>query len=218
MAKRTKPITFTNPDSVVAEQIRTIRTNISFFKVDKRELKVLLITSPEAGSGKSTISANLAISFAQQGKRTLLIDADLRKPTVHRTFLGGPVDGLSAVLTQEVSLKEGIRKTEIDHLFVLASGTRPPNPNELLGTNAMKLVLREAAEQFDQIVIDTPPATIVSDALVLASEADGVILVCRAAKTLRESAKLALKQMQLAETPIVGCVLNGIKNRDQYVY
>ncbi|WP_439443711.1 CpsD/CapB family tyrosine-protein kinase [Listeria aquatica] len=221
MKKRTERkqlIAYNDPNSPVSEQFKTIRANIDFSSIDST-FKTILITSPEAGSGKSTISANLAVVFAQQGKKTLLIDADLRKPTIHKTFSKNLYTGLSAVLTNEISLEESYRPTEIDNLFVLTSGAIPPNPNEMLGSKKMASVLQELQQSFDLILIDTPPVTILSDALVIAkNNTDGIIMVTRYASTSKDKIKQAINAINVTHVPIIGAVLNGVSEKKSNYY
>src|SRR5699024_8494107 len=135
----------------IAEQFRTIRTNINFSMVD-RNLKTISITSAGPGAGKSTISANLAVTFAQEGKRVLLVDADLRKPTVHKTFRIPNKDGLTTLLTdREIEITDIVHHTDTDNLYVITSGVIPPNPAELLGSNRMKQLMIELEKKFDLV-------------------------------------------------------------------
>ncbi|MBC1474304.1 CpsD/CapB family tyrosine-protein kinase [Listeria grandensis] len=216
-AKR-KLITAVNPSSPISEQFKTLRAGIHFSSVDK-EYKSILVTSPEPESGKSTVSANLAICYAKQGNKTLLIDADMRKPTSHRTF-GIPYNvGLSDMLTDsKTELKDVCHQTEIENLMVLTSGTMVPNPNELLGSKKMEQLLKQFAEQFDQIIIDTPPILASSDALVLTPYVEGAIIVLCSDKTLKERAKTAVQQLQKTHIPIIGTVLNRVKNNSSNYY
>ncbi|CAM4218542.1 CpsD/CapB family tyrosine-protein kinase [Listeria booriae] len=214
-----KLITAVNPSSPISEQFKTLRAGIHFSSVDK-EYRSILVTSPEPESGKSTVSANLAICYAKQGNKTLLIDADMRKPTSHRTF-GIPYNvGLSNMLTDsKTEFKDVCHPTEIENLMVLTSGTMVPNPNELLGSNRMEQLLKHLSEQFDQIIIDTPPILASSDALVLTPYVEGAIVVLCSDKTLKERAKIAVQQLQKTHIPIIGTVLNRVTNNsDNYYY
>jgi len=210
-------ISLTNPKSPIAEQFRTIRTNIQFSSVDK-ELQTIIVTSSGPGEGKSTNTANLAVVFAQQGKRVLLIDADLRKPTVHYTFRTENHVGLSNVLTRQLTLEEAISTTAQEKLWVLSSGPIPPNPSELLGSKNMQVLLEQAKEEYDVIVIDTPPVLAVTDAQILANLADGVVLVVSSGKTERDSAKKAKELLESAQAKILGVVLNNKKAEESHYY
>ncbi|MGN7938762.1 CpsD/CapB family tyrosine-protein kinase [Virgibacillus sp. 6R] len=207
----------TNPKSPIAEQFRTIRTNIQFSSIDE-ELQTIIVTSSGPGEGKSTTTANLAVVFAQQGKRVLLIDADLRKPTVHYTFRTENHVGLSNVLTRQSTLEEAVSLTSQDKLWVLSSGPIPPNPSEILGSKGMHTLIEQAKNDYDVIVIDTPPVLAVTDAQVLANQADGVVLVVSSGKTERESAKKAKELLDSAKAKILGVVLNNKKAEETHYY
>lgn len=209
-------ITIVNPNGPISEQFKTLRTGIHFSSVDTN-YKTIMVTSPEPGSGKSTISANLAVCYAKQGIRTLLIDADMRKPTVHRAFGIRVNIGLSNLLTGDVEYDEVFRETEIDNLFVLTSGTIPPNPNELLASKKMGKFMQQFVQDFDQVIVDTPPILASSDALVITPYVDGTVVVLRSEKTLKDRAKIAIDQLRKTKIPIIGTVLNCVKNRvDNY--
>lgn len=211
-------ISMTTPKSPIAEQFRTIRTNIQFSNVDE-ELQSMIVTSSGPAEGKSTTTANLSVVIAQQGKRVLLIDADLRKPTVHYTFRTENHIGLSNVLTRQSSLEEAVTATAQDKLWVLPSGPIPPNPSELLGSKGMKTLLEQAKDEYDVIIIDTPPVLAVTDAQVLANLADGVVLVVSSGKTEMDAAKKAKELLESAKAKILGVVLNNKKVQDsQYYY
>lgn len=211
-------ISMTAPKSPIAEQFRTIRTNIQFSSVDE-ELQTIIVTSSGPAEGKSTTTANLAVVFAQQGKRVLLIDADLRKPTVHYTFRTENHIGLSNVLTRQSSLEESVTVTAQDKLWVLPSGPIPPNPSELLGSKGMNTLLEQAKDEYDVIILDTPPVLAVTDAQVLANLADGVVLVVSSGKTETEAAKKSKELLESAKAKILGVVLNNKKVQDsQYYY
>jgi len=211
-------ISMTAPKSPIAEQFRTIRTNIQFSSVDQ-ELQTMIVTSSGPAEGKSTTTANMAVVFAQQGKRVLLIDADLRKPTVHYTFRTENHIGLSNVLTRQASLEEAVTVTAQDKLWVLPSGPIPPNPSELLGSKGMQTLLEQAKDEYDVIILDTPPVLAVTDAQVLANLADGVVLVVSSGKTETDAAKKAKELLESAKAKILGVVLNNKKVEDsQYYY
>ncbi|MCM3652942.1 CpsD/CapB family tyrosine-protein kinase [Metabacillus litoralis] len=208
----------TSPKSPIAEQFRTVRTNIQFTSVDE-ELQTMIVTSSGPAEGKSTVTANLAVVFAQQGKRVLLIDADLRKPTAHYTFRTENHVGLSNVLTRQATLEEAVKPTDQDNLWVMTSGPIPPNPSELLGSRGMNALLELAKNEYDVIILDSPPVLVVTDAQVLANLADGVVLVVSSGKTEIESAKKAKELLESAKAKILGVVLNNKKIEDsQYYY
>lgn len=218
-AKR-KLITKLNPKSPVSEQYRTIRTNIQFSSVD-HEIRSIMVTSSGPAEGKSTTAANLAIVFAQQGKRVLLVDSDMRKPTVHYTFGLVNTFGLSNVLTKQMELNEAIKVTSVDSLDVLTSGPIPPNPAELLSSRGMKQFFIEAKDIYDLIIFDTPPVLAVADAQILSNQCDGAVLVIASGKTEIEAAEKTKELLESAQSKILGVVLNGKKkgkNEDYYYY
>ncbi|MGM7721728.1 CpsD/CapB family tyrosine-protein kinase [Metabacillus sp. Hm71] len=211
-------ISMTNPKSPIAEQFRTIRTNIQFSSVDE-ELQTMIVTSSGPGEGKSTTTANLAVVFAQQGKRVLLVDADLRKPTVHYTFRLENHIGLSNVLTRQSTLEEAVQTTSQDKLWILSSGPIPPNPSEILGSKGMQAMIEQAKNEYDVIIFDTPPVLAVTDAQVLSNLTDGVVLVVSSRNTEIDAAKKAKELLESAKAKILGVVLNNKKAQDsQYYY
>ncbi|MGG6433224.1 CpsD/CapB family tyrosine-protein kinase [Anoxybacillus sp. D401a] len=210
-------ITKTNPKSPISEQYRTIRTNILFSVVD-RPLRSLMVTSSAPAEGKSTTVANLAVVFAQQGKKVLLVDADLRKPTVHYTFRKDNHVGVTNVLTKQAPFQTAVKETDVDNLFVLTSGPIPPNPAELLGSSAMEELLAEAYKQFDLVLFDTPPVLAVTDAQILANQCDGTILVVHSGKTEIEAAQKAKELLINAKGKLLGVVLNQKKQKESSYY
>ncbi|WP_110927023.1 CpsD/CapB family tyrosine-protein kinase [Bacillus massiliglaciei] len=215
---RRKIIASSNPKSPISEQYRTIRTNIQFSVADK-EMRSIIVTSSGPGEGKSTTAANLAVVFAQQGKHVLLIDADLRKPTVHYTFNLPNTYGMTNVLTKRMVLSEAVVETEEKNLYVLSSGPIPPNPAELLGSKAMKDLLEELHETFDVIVMDTPPVLAVTDATILSNICDGTILVVSSGKTETEQALKAKELLGTVNSNLLGVVLNNKKvEKNNYYY
>jgi capsular exopolysaccharide synthesis family protein len=204
------------PRSLVAEAFRALRTNLEFSGVS-RELKTILVTSSTPGEGKTTIAVNLAAILAQGGKRVVLLDADLRRPQVHR-FLGIPNRvGLTDVFREQVILQKALHKWDgAEGVLVLTSGSIPPNPAELLGSEKMEYILRELTTLADYVVIDSPP-TIITDAQVLASQVDGIILVIQPGKTQADVAMAALEQMKRVDGKVIGVVMNRIpRNRSHY--
>lgn len=218
-ATRRSLIAMINPKSPTAEQYRTIRTNIQFSSIDE-EIRTLMVTSSGPAEGKSTTTANLAVVFAQQGKKVLLVDADMRKPTVHYTFSMNNAYGLTNVLTRQTELKEAIKQSKEEKLDILTSGPIPPNPAELLSSRAMEQFFEEAKEVYDIIIFDTPPVLAVTDAQVLANKCDGTVLVVSSGKTEIESAQKTKELLTNAQGKILGVVLNNkkIDNNDYYYY
>lgn len=208
------------PKSVISEQIRTLRTNILFTSADV-QIKKMLVTSSEQGEGKSTISANLAASFAQAGYRTLLVDADLRKPTQHKIFEQINVKGLSNLIAGQVSLEETVRQNVLPGLDLLTSGPVPPNPAELLGSLAMENLLIKLSEMYDLVLLDTPPVLAVADSQILGNLVDGSLLVVNSKLTHRDKVVDAKNQLDKSSSKTLGIVLNDLDKKedgDYYYY
>lgn len=205
--------------SPISEQYRTIRTNIQFSSIDK-EIKTLMVSSSGPGEGKSTTVANLAVVFAQQGKKVLLVDSDMRKPTVHYTFNQVNTYGLTSVLTKEMTLEKAVRETEDVNLFILTSGPIPPNPAELLGSQAMEQFFEDGKSLFDIILFDTPPLLTVADSQILANKCDAAMLVVSSGRTEREQMVKAKEILDSAQSKLLGVVLNNkkLENTDYYYY
>lgn len=220
LSKQRHLIAFYKPKSTTAEQFRTIRSNVDFSQVDT-DLKTIMLTSSGPGEGKSTSAANLAVVMAQQGKKVLLIDADMRKPTMHYTFRLSNTEGLTTMLRKLTTFDESVKKTEVDNLFVLTSGPIPPNPAELLSSVGMTSFITHALTLFDNVIIDTPPILAVTDAQVLANLCDGTILVVRSGVAEKEAAAKAKDLLMKAKARILGVILNAkpiSKGNDYYYY
>lgn len=212
-------ITLVDPSSPVSEQYRTIRTNIQFASSIDRKLQTLVVTSSGPGEGKSTSSANLAVVFAKSGQKVLLIDADMRKPTVFKTFQLTNEIGLSTVLSTGSSVGETAQSTTIENLYVLTSGPKPPNPSELLGSMRMDQVIQEARNLYDIVIFDMPPVVAVTDAQIMASKVDGTLLVVRENVTKKEAVTKAKELLQLVNARVLGVVYNGAEqSKDQGYY
>lgn len=212
-------ITKLNPKSPISEQYRTIRTNLQFAAVDG-DMRKLLVTSSGPSEGKSSTVANLAIVFAQQGKKVLLVDADMRKPTVHYTFRIDNRRGLSSVLVGETTLDESIEKSDVQDLDILSCGPIPPNPSELLGSKAMEKLVTQALSYYDLIIFDTPPVLAVTDAQILANICDGSILVVRSKQAEYDAVGKARDLLEPANAKLLGAVLNDreMKKGSSYYY
>nr|WP_156112669.1 CpsD/CapB family tyrosine-protein kinase [Halobacillus sp. BBL2006] len=208
-----------NPKSPISEQFRTIRTNLQFTSIDK-DLETMLVTSASPSEGKSITTANTAVVFAQQGKKVLLIDADLRKPTIHYTFRTDNTYGLSNYLVGNRSIFDLVRESEIENLDILPCGPIPPNPSELLGSRKMEKFIREAKQSYDMVIFDTPPVLAVTDSQVLSRFVDGVMLVVRSKQTEQEAAHKAKELLLKSKANILGAVLNDkdIKSSNYYYY
>lgn len=217
--KRRSLIAHYNPKSPVVEQYRTIRTNIQFSAVEK-EVRTLLVTSTGPGEGKSTTISNLAVVMSQQGKKVLLVDADMRKPTAHYTFRKNNLLGLTNILTGQASLAETVTETDIANLYLIPSGPIPPNPAELLASDALEKFQKDALAIYDIVLFDTPPMLAVTDAQVLANKCDGVVLVVSSGKTDKEEALKAKDLLTTAKAKLLGVVLNQkeTKKNEYYYY
>lgn len=210
-------IAYSDPKLPISEQYRQIRTNIQFSSVDK-EVKSIMVTSPEAGEGKSTTAVNLAIVLSQQGKSILLVDTDLRKPSFHYTFKTSNLNGLTNVLTKEISLNEAIYQTHVPNLEILPSGPIPPNPSELISSKVMNKVMEELKDKFDFVIYDTPPVLAVTDPQIIASKCDGVIVVVASGKTQKGRALQTKEMLENVKSNFLGVVVNGIESSQQGYY
>lgn len=201
-------ISLSNPKSPEAEAYRTLRTNLQFSTVD-HELQTILVTSTNASEGKSTTICNLAVSFAQIGKKVLIIDGDLRRPRLH-TYLGlSNTTGISNVLTQNLPVQEAMKEAMLD-IQVLTCGPIPPNPAELLNSNRLKELLNQLKQSFDIILIDTPPVGVVTDAAILSTLVDGTLMVVASHQTESDQAVRAMKLLQTVGAKVLGTVLTKV--------
>ncbi|MGF3195687.1 CpsD/CapB family tyrosine-protein kinase [Facklamia sp. P13055] len=207
-------ITYTSPQSINAEQFRAIRTNIEFAQVD-RKLKSLLISSCIPAEGKSTVSANLAVVMAQTEKKVLIVDADMRKPTLHRTFRIDNKEGLSTLIANpEVKFNQVVQHNPETGLYLLPCGPIPPNPSELLGSARMTSIMHELNQYFDLIIYDTPPITAVADPQILATRVDGILMVLRYGYVRREEVRQAKEILDNVNANILGYVMNGVPREE----
>ena len=197
------------PSSIEAENYRSIRTAL-LVTADNRHAKSVLVSSPEPGDGKTTLVSNLAIALAQSGKRVLLIDADLRRPTVHKLFRVPQEIGLTDVLTGEIDFLNAVRQTTVDRLSLLTAGDSPVNPAELLSSSRLTQVLKDARDEFDFVFVDAPPLLAVSDPCILARHVDGMMLVVRVGKNTRASAARVRELIENQGIYVLGTVANGV--------
>ncbi|MFC5602533.1 CpsD/CapB family tyrosine-protein kinase [Sporosarcina koreensis] len=212
-----KLVTKDAPKSIALEQFRMIRENINFLRPDKK-LKTLLFTSSSSGEGKSTLAANVAIVFAQAGKRVLLVDADMRKPTTQYTFRTTTSPGLSHLLNRQRGLDEVIKRTQTKGLDLITCGRIPVNPAELLGLKAMDDLLNEMKSRYDIIIIDAPPVLLVADAQILSNKCDGTILIVSSGKTEKNNAKRAKGLLETSKANVLGVILNNYKLEKGHYY
>lgn len=195
--------------SMAAEAMRGVRTNLLFTSVDK-PFQMLMVTSPSPREGKTFTAVSLAISLAQSGKKTLIVDGDLRRPRVHKVFGVRPPVGLTSVLIGEATLDEAVYPTEVENLSLLPCGPIPFNPAELLHSQPLTRLMGELRQKYDRVIFDSPPASVVTDALALGPQLDGVVLVFRARQTRRDQAAGVLRQLRGLGSNVVGCVLNAL--------
>ncbi|MFC1639905.1 polysaccharide biosynthesis tyrosine autokinase, partial [Gemmatimonadota bacterium] len=210
-------ITSLPPDHPSVEAFRSLRTNVTFVAAE-RPIQFLAVTSPGPGEGKSTTTVNLAVALAQGTSKVLLVDGDLRRPVVHRTFQLVAEPGLTDILVGKATIQETIRTDVAPNLDVIPSGPRPPNPSELLGSSAMQQFIAEVRREYDYIVLDTPPTLPVTDSTVIGAAADAMVVVVRSGETEEQAAQRALAQLRRVHTRIAGVVLNGVSRRHERYY
>jgi len=204
-------ITLTHPRSPISEAYRTLRTNLEFSSLDKA-IRSMVVTSPAPEEGKSTTLANLAVTIAQAGKKVILVDCDLRRPSLHQIFNARGAPGFTDMMRDDgLMSKPPLQETSIANLRLLVSGTLPPNPSELLASRRMGEVIAALQQQADMVLFDAPPIVAVTDAAVLASKVDAVLLVISAGKTKREHAKKAKALLEKVNAHLIGTVLNNVK-------
>ncbi len=208
-------ITHTNPFSSIAEAYRQLRTNVQYSRIDS-PLRTLLVTSANPSEGKSTTVSNLAIAFAQAGKKVLIVDTDFRKPNLHTEFDLNRSPGITDVLFNTSELKNAIQKTVIKNLELLCCGTIPSNPSELLGSAAMKVFTDKLKEQYDMVLFDSPPVLAVTDSSILSTLVDGVIVVASAGQTRTDSFFRTMESLEGVSAHILGVVLNNFDIRSAY--
>jgi succinoglycan biosynthesis transport protein ExoP len=213
---------FSEARAVVAESYRTIRTGVLLSAAEERALQVIVVTSSTPGEGKTTTSANLAIAMAQMGEKVLVIDTDMRRHNLHRTFSMDNLIGISDCIVEHSNLDAAIRSVrDISNLDIITGGTLAPNPSELLGSNSMRELLAGLRQRYDRIILDSPPLMLFSDPLVMSKLADGVILVVRAGKTSRDVIRNLSQSMKAVNARIIGTVLNNVdmeKQSSSYYY
>lgn len=200
-------ITLTDPRSPVSEAYRALRTNLSFYSLDN-PIRSLVVTSAAGDEGKSTTIANLAVTLAQAGRRTILVDCDLRRPSLHTLFNLRQSPGLTEMVLGQVE-SAPLQETGVENLWLLASGTQPPNPADLLGSKRADQAIAALLAQADMVLFDAPPVIAVTDAAVLGAKVDGVLLVISAGQTRREHAERAKEILQKAKVRIVGATLTN---------
>ncbi|WP_300902914.1 CpsD/CapB family tyrosine-protein kinase [uncultured Clostridium sp.] len=205
------------PKSVAAEAYRSLRTNIQYSSFDK-EYKTIVVTSSNPGEGKSITAGNLALTLAEGESRVLLVDCDMRKPSVHKNFKVTNTHGLSDVLLQKQKVMD-VAHNYKDNLYIITSGKIPPNPAEMLASKAMTLFLDEMKKHFDYIVLDTPPVHAVADPQILSTKADGTLFVVRAGVTKKDDVQGSISILKKVNANIIGTVLHAVENsKNKYYY
>lgn len=206
--------------SNISEAYRTIRTGIEFSNLDK-DLKIICITSSKKDEGKTTVLSNLGVSFAKIDKKVLLIDADLRNPSISKMFDTSNTQGLMDILLGKRNIQDCVKKTKQENLYILTGGTIPPNPAEVLSSKKMSEFIESIKDEYDYIFIDSPPVGVVSDASIISAYSDGVIFVVGANEVDSNLAKIAKERLDSVKANIVGVILNKFKtdtNSEYYNY
>ena len=204
------------PKSIDAEAYRSLRSNIEYSSFDD-EYRVIVVTSSVPEEGKSTTSGNLAIALAQSGNSVLLVDCDMRKPSIHKNFKISNAAGTAELLLRKKLFEEVANKYN-ENLTIITAGKIPPNPSEMLASRAMTAFIEEMKNEFKYIILDTPPLQAVTDAQVLSTKADGVLLVVRAGSTKREMVFNSVDLIKKVQGKVIGTVLNGVENKKNNYY
>jgi capsular exopolysaccharide synthesis family protein len=203
-------VTISSPRSPISEAYRTLRTNLQFVSLDK-PLQTLLVTSPGPEEGKSTMLANLAVAMAQGEKKVILADCDLRRPSLHKLFGLWHKRGLTTMMVDEEAMRNPpLQEAGVPGLLLLASGPLPPSPSDLLGSQRMNRVLEALKERADIVLLDAPPVVGVSDAAILATKVDGVMLVVSSGQSKRESVQTAKDTLERVNANLIGAVLTNV--------
>jgi capsular exopolysaccharide synthesis family protein len=218
-ALRSRLVAGRNPRSSASEAYRALRTNLAFAQPEKPP-KTVVFTSAAPGDGKSTSSSNLAITLAQQGLRSIVIDADMRRGSMHQALDTTAQPGLSDYLLGGLSLEQVIRRIDLDgaSFDFIPTGTLPPNPAELLASTRMQALLEHLEGEYDAVTFDAPPLNVVTDAAVLGARTDGVVLVVRAGVTDRAAVRYAFEQLSAVRARVLGCVLNDVDMKRERYY
>ncbi|MGD2143503.1 MAG: CpsD/CapB family tyrosine-protein kinase [Anaerolineae bacterium] len=209
MAGRSELITLSDPRGSAAEAYRTLRTNLTFFAALDKPVETLVVTSPAPDEGKSKVLANLGVTMAQGERSTILVDADLRRPRLHEIFGVANDRGLTTMMLEEQALDDPpLLDVGVENLLLMPSGPLPPNPADILGSGKMEQVIEALKERVDVTLFDAPPIVAVTDAAVLGTKVDGVLLVVSAGRTRRDHAEHAKELLDRVKVRIIGAVLN----------
>lgn len=211
-------IAYQDSKSPITERYRSIRTNLEYAQIDKKFQRIV-ITSANPSEGKSTTISNLAVTYAQQGKRTILIDADLRKPNLHKIFGVQNTNGLTDVLMKKLDTRDAAREIRgIDGLFLMSAGFTPVHPAELLASHAMHQLINDLSKDYDIILIDTPPVLVATDAQIVSSICEAVLLVIKSGTTERKDLLDAKRKLEHVNANLVGAVLNQMADKKDNSY
>lgn len=210
-------VTHRDPGAAASEAFRVLRTNLQFLGLDK-PLKSIVVTSATPGEGKTTTLGNLAAAFAQTGANVCLVDADLRRPMIAKTFGAENWSGLTTALIGQAALEDCLQKSNVPGLTVLPSGPIPPNPAELLGSSRMAKLLAELEQRFDMVLVDTPPVLAVTDAALLAPRVGGVLMVVRSRGVARQQVNRAKEALEAVKANVLGVVLGDVDAEDRSGY
>lgn len=214
----TRLVAYFDPKDPIVESYRNIRTSLLFTFTSGDPLQAFVVSSPNPSEGKSLTTANLATVFAQSGKKTLVIDTDLRRPVIHKIFRLPKEPGITDVLVKDVPWEEAIRQTDIENLYILPAGSSPPNPGELIGSQRMRDLLEIFKENMDIVILDSPPVIAAIDAAVIGAQTQGIMLVLNMEETKRDSAKFSIDQIERAGSKILGGLLNNVDVNRRYGY
>ncbi len=205
------------PKSPAMEAYRVLRTNLDFSGVGKK-IQTLLVTSSVMGEGKTTTVSNLGTVYADSGKKTVIVDLDMRKPTIHKLFGITAENGISSVLTGQVPLKDVIVKSDIENLYIVPCGFRPPNPSELLDSQKTHDTIKELCEEFDMVIIDSPPSIAITDAAIISTYVDSTLLVVSAGNVEYNEVSATLGNLKSVGANVVGVVMNNLKKKKKGGY
>lgn len=205
------------PNSKTSEAIRSLRFNLEC-QIHERGIKTIAVTSANRGEGKTTTAVNLAIAYAQIGKKVILVDTDLRKPAVHSVFGGSNHIGLTNYLAKQSDILAIQQESYIPHLQYIPAGPSPSNPVELLVSGGIRGLLHQLKEQADMIIVDTAPLLLLTEAKVMATQCDGVLLVMEHAKVKRNIARRVKEELSLARAELLGVVFNKMSKKDEETY
>jgi len=207
-----------DPRSPEAEAYRILRTNIEHANLPQGAARIMLVTSSRPTEGKTVTAANLAITIAEKGKNVLIVDTDMRRPAIHTIFGLDKYPGLSEILSEGTKWEKVLKPSIIENLSIITSGEIPPNPSELIGSSKMEKLIEELKGYFNTIILDCASVLAVTDATILGSSVDGVLMVIMAEKTPREAVQRAMVLLNNVKAPLIGVVLNNVEMRRHAYY